>query len=62
MLAENFFSIFLPALELARKRHVRLSSLTTCNRFAIASGLISIFIFQTPEIFNIIQILTATTE
>jgi hypothetical protein len=33
-----------PVLELARERHVRLSSFTIFNRFAIASGLISIFI------------------
>jgi hypothetical protein len=62
LLAENFFRIFLPALESARDRQVRLSWFTVFNLIVTARELISIFIGNTPKIFNIILILSAAAE
>lgn len=59
ILFENCFWIFVPALDLASERQAFHKLSTVFKRFVIAGGLISIFINNTPEILNIISVLSA---
>jgi hypothetical protein len=54
--------IFLPRLDCASARQVRLSWFTCFRRRVIVGGLISIFIRDAPQVFDIIPVLTTSSD